>query len=83
MPGGSRSRKRTHVRICLDILAELRDLLPHTPVMIRHKFMPAVHLEFNQPLTDEEKQELKQAIEKKFGGKYHVEIWDEETHEPG
>jgi len=50
--------------------------------MIRRKFMPAVHLEFNQPLTDEEKQELKQAIKKKFGGKYHVEIWDEEAHEP-
>jgi len=51
--------------------------------MIRRKFIPAVHLEFNQPLTDEEKQELKQAIKKKFGGKYHVEIWEEETREPG
>ena len=82
MPGGSRFRKRTHVRICLDVLAELRDLLPRTPVMIRRKFIPAVHLEFNQPLSDEEKQELRQAIERKFGGKYHVEIWDEEAHEP-
>jgi len=51
--------------------------------MIRRKFMPAVHLEFNQSLSDEEKQALKQAIKEKFGGKYHVEIWDEETHEPG
>ena len=82
MPGGSKSRKRTHVRICLDVLAEFRDLLPRTPAMIRRKFMPAVHLEFNQPLSDEEKQGLKQAIEKKFGGRYHVEIWDEEAHEP-
>ena len=82
MPGGSKSRKRTHVRICLDVLAELRDLLPRTPAMIRRKFMPAVHLEFNQPLSDEEKQELRQAIERKFGGRYHVEIWDEEAHEP-
>jgi len=64
------------------MLAELRDLLPRTPVMVRRKFMPAVHLEFNQPLSDEEKQELKQAIKEKIGGKYHVEIWDEEAHEP-
>ncbi|RLF10767.1 MAG: hypothetical protein DRJ69_02685 [Thermoprotei archaeon] len=69
------------MRICLDVLAELRDLLPRTPVMIRRKFMPAVHLEFNQPLTDEEKQELKQAIKKRFGRRYHVEIWDEELEE--
>ena len=79
MASDSKSHKRTHARICLDVLAELRDLLPRTPVMIRRKFMPAVHLEFNQSLSDEEKQALKQAIKEKFGGKYHVEIWDEET----
>ena len=79
MASGSRFRRRTHVRIVWDVFDLVRDLLPQQPVVVRRKFMPAVHMEFNAPLDDEQKRQLRQAILKRFGRRLHVEIWDEEA----
>ena len=78
MAEGSRSRRRTHVRITWDLYDLVRELMPRTPVVIRRKFMPALHVEFNDPLTEEEKEELKRRIQQIHGRRVHVRIWDEE-----
>ena len=77
MAEGSRSRRRTHVRITWDLYDLVRELMPRTPVVIRRKFMPALHVEFNDPLTEEEKEELKHKIRLQHGRRVHVRIWDE------
>jgi len=56
----------------------VRELMPRTPIVIRRKFMPVLHVEFNDPLTEEEKEQIKRRIQQKHGRRVHVWIWDEE-----
>jgi len=72
-----KSQVRTKVRIVLNIMDEIRDLLPSRPVVVRYKFMPRILLDFNPPLSDEEKNKIRENIAKKFGRRFVVEIWDE------
>jgi len=78
MAGGSKSRRRTHVRITWDLYDLVRDMMPRTPVVIRRKFMPSLHVEFNAPLSEEEKKKLKRKIQLTHGKRVHVLVWDEE-----
>jgi len=78
MAEGSKSRRRTHVRITWDLYDLVREVMPRTPVVIRRKFMPSLHVEFNAPLSEEEKEELRQKIRRLHGKRVNVLIWDDE-----
>ena len=78
MAEGSRSRRRTHVRITWDLYDLVREMMPRRPVVIRRKFIPALHIEFNAPLSEEEKRELKRKVQQMHGKRVHVLIWDED-----
>jgi len=77
MGSEQKSPARTRVRIVLNIMGEIRDLLPSQPTVIRYKFMPRILIDFDPPLTDEEKNKIRENIAKKFGRRFVVEIWDE------
>jgi len=40
--------------------------------------MPSLHVEFNAPLSEEEKEELRQKIRRLHGKRVNVLIWDDE-----
>ena len=74
--GPNGAKRRTHVRVRLDLAEQVLASLPKRPAAIIRRSPPVLELIYEEQLAEEEKEELKNRLRELLGPGYEVEVED-------